>query len=86
VIGTNKPDAAETVTGMVQDVAQGRVLTPEHPDRASVEALVRQREPRYISYQDWLRLDAIERASGQALGRPRVKFTRVEEMLAALGR
>jgi ferredoxin--NADP+ reductase len=86
VIGTNKPDAAETVTGMIQDVEQGRVLAPEHPDPASVELLVRQHEPRYISYADWLRLDAIERARGQAQGRPRVKFTRVEEMLAALGR
>ena len=38
------------------------------------------------TYPDWRRLDEIEIARGQAAGRPRVKFTRVEEMLAALGR
>jgi hypothetical protein len=39
---------------------------------------------RTVSWQDWQRLDALERARGQALGRPRLKFTRIEEMLAAL--
>jgi ferredoxin--NADP+ reductase len=48
--------------------------------------LVRQRQPHYIAWPDWQRLDALEVARGRAAGRPRVKFTRVEEMLAALGR
>jgi hypothetical protein len=37
-----------------------------------------------VSWADWLRLDALEVERGRAAGRPRVKFTRVEEMLAAL--
>src|SRR2546422_130178 len=86
VIGTNKPDAAETVQCMVEDWAQGAVLRPSRPDAASAEALVRQRRPNYVSYQDWLRLNELEIARGRAQGRPRVKFTRVEEILAALGR
>jgi ferredoxin--NADP+ reductase len=86
VIGTNKPDAAETVACMVEDVARGRLLTPSEPDDAAVLALVRQRQPHFISWPDWQRLDALEVARGHASGRPRVKFTRVEEMLAALGR
>ncbi len=86
VIGTNKPDAAETVTCMLEDLAQGVVLTPSHPEAAAPEALIRQRQPNYLSYADWLRLNEREVARGRAAGRPRVKFTRVEEMLAALGR
>jgi ferredoxin--NADP+ reductase len=86
VIGTNKPDAAETVACMLEDLARGAVLDPAHPDPAAIEALVRQRQPRVVSYADWRRLDAIEVAAGKAAGRPRVKLTRVEEMLAALGR
>ena len=86
VIGTNKPDAAETVQCMVEDWAQGAVLRPSRPDAASAEALVRQRRPNYVSYHDWLRLNELEIARGRAQGRPRVKFTRVEEILAALGR
>lgn len=86
VIGTNKPDAAETVACMVEDVALGHILTPAEPSPESVERLVLARQPRCLTHADWQRLDAIETARGKEAGRPRVKFTRVEDMLAALGR
>ncbi|MFQ5898163.1 MAG: FAD-dependent oxidoreductase [Candidatus Methylomirabilia bacterium] len=86
VIGTNKPDAAETVVCMVEDLAHGVILTPSHPDAGAAEALIRQRRPEYFSYADWRRLDELEVARGRAAGRPRVKFTRVADMLAALDR
>jgi len=86
VIGTNKPDAAETVVCMVEDVASGAILSPAAPEAAAAEALVARRAPHYVSYADWRRLDALEVERGRAAGRPRVKFTSVEEMLAALGR
>ena len=85
VIGTNKPDAAETVAGMLEDTAAGQTLEPPQPDPDAAERLVRQRQPSYISYADWLRLNELEVARGRAQGRPRVKFTRLDEMLAALG-
>jgi len=85
VIGTNKPDAAETVECMFEDLARGAVLEPTRPESAAAEALVRQRQPNYVSYTDWLKLNEIEVARGRAQGRPRVKLTSVEEMLAALG-
>jgi ferredoxin--NADP+ reductase len=85
VIGTNKPDAAETVAGMIEDLAAGTVLHPPEPPDA-VEVLVRARQPKVLSYQDWRRLDEMEVARGRASGRPRVKFTRVDDMLAGLGR
>ena len=86
VIGTNKPDAAETAASMREDAAEGRVLAPAHPEPDAMEALIRQRQPGYFSYADWRRLDEAEVTRGRAQGRPRVKFTRVKEMLAALGR
>jgi ferredoxin--NADP+ reductase len=86
VIGTNKPDAAETVECMFEDVAHRAVLEPRHPEATAAEALVRQRQPNFFSYADWLKLDAIEVSRGRAQGRPRVKFTSIDEMLAALGR
>ena len=86
VIGTNKPDAAETVTAMIEDLEAGRALAPAEPEPEAVETLVRQRQPQWFSYADWRRLDELEVARGRPLGRPRVKFIRVEEMLAALGR
>jgi len=86
VIGTNKPDAVETVAGMLEDAAEGRRLRPARPDAAAAEAFLRGRQPRLVTYADWKRLDAIETARGREQGRPRVKLTRVDEMLAALGR
>ncbi len=86
VIGTNKPDAAETVAGMLEDAAAGRLLLPVAPEPEAIERLVRERQPRCVSYADWRRLDALEIGRGRPTGRPRIKFTRIEEMLAALGR
>jgi ferredoxin--NADP+ reductase len=71
---------------MMEDLAQGKVLGPADPDPAAAERLFRQRQPHVFTYADWKRLDEIETARGKAHGRPRVKFTRVEEMEAALGR
>ena len=85
VIGTNKPDAAETVAAMLDDAAAGAALNPAEPDPDAAERLVRQRRPDYVAYADWLRLDQLEIARGESRGCPRVKFTRVHEMLAALG-
>ena len=85
VIGTNKPDALETVTAMLEDAAAGRTLAPAEPERAAAERLLCQRQPRLVGYPDWLRLNALEVDLGRQRGRPRVKLTRVDEMLAALG-
>jgi ferredoxin--NADP+ reductase len=86
VIGTNKPDAAETVVCMVEDLARDEHLRPSAPQPEAIERLVRDRQPHCVSYQDWLRLNDLEVARGKETGRPRVKFTRVKDMLAALGR
>src|SRR5262249_56014830 len=85
-MGTNKREGAETVDCMLEDLAAGAVLEPAHPEAAAAEALVRQRQPSFFSYADWLKLDAIETERGRAQSRPRVKLTRIDEMLAALGR
>jgi ferredoxin--NADP+ reductase len=84
VIGTNKPDAAETVTGMLEDRARGAVLSPSAPSAAAADAFVRSRQPQYISYDDWRHLDRLEIERGHALGKPRVKLTRLDEIYAAL--
>jgi len=84
VIGTNKPDAAETVTCMLEDLAQHAILHPPAPGAAAADALVRSRQPQCLSYDDWRQLDRQEIERGRAQGRPRVKFTRLDEILGAL--
>ena len=86
VIGTNKPDSVETVNGMLEDYAAGRSLASTCATRAECEAFVLQRKPNCLSFDDWKRLDELECAAGAAQGRPRVKFTSIQAMLAALGK
>ena len=83
VIGTNKPDALQTVKCMVADVADGKVLRPSGATPEAAAQLVRERQPAFFSYADWLHLNKVEVSKGKEIGAPRVKFTRVDEMLAA---
>jgi len=39
---------------------------------------------RRVSWQDWQKIDAVEKGRGQSKGKEREKFTRIEEMLAVL--
>jgi len=86
VIGTNKPCSVETVNCMLEDLAEGKTLEPDDPSLESVERVIRERQPDFVCYADWKQLDEIETALGKDAGRPRVKFTAVDEMLRALGR
>ncbi|GMQ80969.1 MAG: FAD-dependent oxidoreductase [Rhodothermia bacterium] len=86
VIGTNKPDAIETVDAMLEDLRAGRHFNPESTDLESVQSFVHDQQPQFISYDDWLRIDSAERAAGESQERPRVKFTSVDEMLSVLER
>jgi len=86
VIGTNKKDGTETAGAMLEDVGSSSVLDPAHPDPSAIEALVRVRQPDVVNYEDWSRLDALERSRGEAAGRPRVKFTSRDEIRTVLRR
>jgi ferredoxin--NADP+ reductase len=84
VIGTNKPDAVESTDALLADYAGGALPAPPVSDREAITRLLTDRKVQIVSWQDWLRLDAIEKARGEAIGRPRLKFTRVAEMLEAV--
>jgi ferredoxin--NADP+ reductase len=91
VIGTNKKDAQETVNAMLADLSladsngagptASSAHEPSEPDAASVEALLRARRPELVTYSGWQSIDRHERALGEPAGRPRVKLTRIEELL-----
>lgn len=50
-----------------------------------VQALIEKQALRAVDYNAWLKLDAAEVERGKPKGKPREKFTRLEEMLAVLG-
>jgi ferredoxin--NADP+ reductase len=81
VIGTNKRDAQETVDHLLEDVRENRLADPEIGGSDSIEELIRERRPDFVSYAGWELIDAVEKAAGEPHGRPRVKLTRIAEML-----
>ena len=81
VIGTNKKDAQETVNALLEDLAAGRRLAPADPDPDRMEALLRERHPTLVTYEGWSAIDSHEQSLGEPHGRPRVKLTRIEELL-----
>jgi len=87
VIGTNKPDAIATVAKMLEDA---KTLAPPSgpgfdPRPESVDALLRGKAVRVVSFADWKRLDQAEVALGKPRGKPREKFSTIPDMLKALG-
>jgi ferredoxin--NADP+ reductase len=81
VIGTNKPDAAETVKHLLADAPH--LPACEQPSRAAVLDLLASRDVRVVSYAQWRAIDAAEVARGAPAGKPREKFVAVDDMLAA---
>jgi ferredoxin--NADP+ reductase len=76
VIGTNKKDAAETVSHILEDPL------PE-PAAEPTEAWLRGRVGELVTWKGWQAIDAAETAAGTPHGRPRVKLVRLEDLLRA---
>jgi ferredoxin--NADP+ reductase len=84
IIGTNKPDAVETVQMALEDVPTLTAVAEADADPKAVEAFLKARKPGVVSYSDWQILDRLEVEKGKPQGRPRVKFARVPDMLDAI--
>ena len=85
IIGTNKPDSHETVDMLLEDLRAGAFDDHEVPERAVLERLLGERCRDFVSYDDWHLIDLLEQERGREAGdRPRVKFSRVDDMLSAL--
>ena len=82
IIGTNRADSIETVESIIADLG-GLTNTPK-PGLAALRALLAERGIRTVSSEDWRTIDAKEIERGQKSGKPREKFTRVDEMLELL--
>ncbi|GIS67352.1 MAG: NADP oxidoreductase [Anaerolineaceae bacterium] len=86
VIGTNKEDSIESINCLIEDVKSGKMLVPASKNFSKVEELLHSRQPDLFTFDDWKRIDNMEIANGDLVGRPRVKFTSTLSMLKVLGR
>ena len=82
LIGSNRPDSKATVEAFLEDLPS--------LERASggsdLGDLLDQRGVAWVSWDDWLKLDAEELRLGEERGKVREKFISVPEMLAFLGK
>ena len=82
VIGTNKKDAVETVDHLLEDARAG-LLPVSTAGRGRIEDLLAERGAEIVMYPGWIAIDALERTRGEEQGRPRVKLSTWDELLAA---
>ncbi|MEA2207521.1 MAG: ferredoxin/flavodoxin---NADP+ reductase, partial [Blastocatellia bacterium] len=80
VIGTNKKDATETVSLLLDDARAG-LLPPRGEE--TLEQLLEERGVEAVVYGGWEAIDRAERGAGEPHGRPRVKLCSWDELLAA---
>ncbi|MBI5203203.1 MAG: NADP oxidoreductase [Elusimicrobia bacterium] len=84
LIGTNRADSVATAKCMLEDVP---ALPPGDAEQRTAEAalaVVKSRQPDFVSFQDWKLLERLELSRGQKKGKIREKFTTVAEMIAAI--
>jgi ferredoxin--NADP+ reductase len=82
VIGTNKKDATETVEALLADAETGSI--GGHGASADeVDVLLAERGVDAVVYSGWEAIDAVEKAAGEPHGRPRIKLTTWDDLLAA---
>ncbi|CAI7780840.1 unnamed protein product [Closterium sp. NIES-53] len=93
IIGTNLIDAEETVSSIAQDAtANGLISSTPFDTNASKRgglellALLKQRACPFVTFEDWVKIDAEEIRRGMASGRVREKIVSSTEVLRILGK
>jgi ferredoxin/flavodoxin---NADP+ reductase len=74
VIGTNRADGAETVRTLLSDLRDGRRSVKSASANPPVSNSC-------VDFDDWKRIDEIERLAGRETGRPRCKIVTIEQMM-----
>ncbi len=82
VIGTNKPDAHETVNEMLADLATA--APAPQPDPEAIVARLRERGVRFVTQSEWNVINEAEIKTGIAQNRPRAKIVSKQAMLSLL--
>ncbi|MGA8890460.1 MAG: FAD-dependent oxidoreductase [Anaeromyxobacteraceae bacterium] len=83
LIGEHKRASAHVVEHMIADTAG--LEARELPPREAIDAVIRQRGVKLVSFADWKQLDDVEVARGARRGAPRDKIVDVGAMLELLG-
>jgi ferredoxin--NADP+ reductase len=86
ILGTNKRDAEETVSCLVEDLRVGVLRQPPDAGREQIDALLAERQPNLVTVEGWRAIDGHELERGQRELRPRVKLASRDELLTTAQR
>jgi len=90
IIGTNIPDAKETVQSILEDIDQNQTQIYNRcvSGRKGLDELLQQRSIQYVDFQDYLFIDEKERDPSRLRStlQPREKITSIEEMLSIVSK
>ncbi|XP_053309596.1 NADPH:adrenodoxin oxidoreductase, mitochondrial isoform X2 [Spea bombifrons] len=82
VITTTMTDSFETAQAMLEDINSGALSWSDpKPGATAIKELITLRGIQSISFSDWQKIDSVETARGQKIGKPREKILDPEEML-----
>ncbi len=81
LIGHTKADAMETIACILAD--QNSWWKPTEPEEQSVDRMLSDRGVKFIGWPEWLKIDATEKALGEAQSRERVKLVERQDFLDA---
>ena len=81
LIGHTKSDALETIGCVIAD--RENWWQPANPDEQSVVDLLNAKNVKFVGWPEWLKIDATERALGEAQGRERIKLVDRPDFIAA---
>ncbi|MBT7953290.1 MAG: NADP oxidoreductase [Gammaproteobacteria bacterium] len=84
IIGTNRADSVATVQSLLEDL-QTLDTGTEKSGADGVCNLLQTRNVRYVSFEEWEKIDQSEIDRGQPKNKPREKYTYINEMLDLLG-
>ncbi|GFQ72927.1 NADPH:adrenodoxin oxidoreductase, mitochondrial [Trichonephila clavata] len=70
-----------TATKLLEDIENGELSRNLSRGRDDILDLLKKKGVKYVTFQDWLKIDRYELEKGQAVGKEREKLYNVNEML-----
>ena len=83
VIGTNRADSVETVTAVLEDIRSKAQVEPKSGS-AAIYPLLDSRGVRWVCDKEWELINRSEVSRGSLQGKPREKYTAVDQMIDLL--
>ena len=83
IIGTNRACSVETVANLLNDIEKLDTGTKKH-GTTGIYSKLNNKNVRHVNFSEWSQIDDKEVELGEPKGKPREKYTYIEEMLSVI--